>query len=136
LDADYQATTVRLDAHRFYSISRSTRVQEIEDYGQAGEHIVPEGEGGGYIWKLFSIARFAGQDGGVYIEFEAIALSRDIPVAARPFVDPVVRRISRNSLLTSLQQTEQALRGNPALVARRVPFTSASYSAGFRSNDK
>lgn len=117
LDADYQATNVRLDDHRFYSTSRTTRVQEIEDYGQPRERSIPEGQGGGYIWRLFGIARFQQRDGGVYVEFEAIALSRDIPAAAHLFVDPLVRRVSRNSLLTSLQQTGQALRGSPALVA-------------------
>jgi hypothetical protein len=74
-------------------------------------------KGSGCIWRQFSVARFQQRDGGVYVEFEAIALSRDIPVAARLLVDPLIRRISRNSLLISLQQTEQALRGSPTLVA-------------------
>ena len=47
LDADYQATNVRLDSCRFYSVSKTTRVQEIEEYGQPGEHRIPEGEGRG-----------------------------------------------------------------------------------------
>jgi hypothetical protein len=120
MDADYQATYVRLDAKRVYSISRTTRLQEIEEYGQVGEHRVPEGEGSGYIWKLFSIARFEQREAGVFVELEAIALSREIPVAARFFVDPIVRRVSRNSLLISLRQTQEALRGNAALTARRA----------------
>jgi hypothetical protein len=119
LDADYHSINVRLDRDRYYSTSRTTRVQEIEEYGQSGEHRMPEGEGGGYIWKLFSIARLDQRDGGVYVEIEAVALSRDIPAAARFFVDPIVRRVSRYSLLTSLEQTEKALRGNPALLAAR-----------------
>ena len=109
LDADYQATNVRVDERRFYSVSRSTRVQEIEDYGRPSQHRMPEGQGGGYIWKLFSIGRLAQRDGGVYIELEAIALSRDIPAAVRFVVDPIVRSVSRNALLTSLLQTEEAV---------------------------
>lgn len=136
LDADYQATNVRVDDHRFYSVSRTTRVQEIEDCGQSNEHRIPEGEGGGYIWKLFSIARFDQRDGGVYVEFEAIALSREIPAAARFFVDPIVRRVSRNSLLTSLQQTEEALHGSPSLLARRgiIPVSDRHVPAAPLSN--
>ncbi len=111
LDADYQATNVRLDDRRFYSVSRSTRVQEIEDYGRPSQHKMPEGQGGGYIWKLFSIGRLEQRDGGVYLELEAIALSRDIPVALRFVVDPIVRSVSRNSLLSSLQQTGEAVGG-------------------------
>jgi hypothetical protein len=112
LDADCETTNVRLDDRRFYSVSRATRVQEIEDYGQPGEHRLPEGEGRGYIWKLFSIARLEQRDGGVYIEMETVALSCDIPGAVRLIVDPIVRRVSRNAMLTSIKQTEEAVRVN------------------------
>jgi len=118
LDADYEASYVHLDERRVYSVSRTSRIQEIEEYGQAGEHRVPEGQGSGYIWKLFSIARFEQRDSGVYVELEAVALSRGIPVVARVFVDPIVRRVSRNSLLISLHQTQEALRENTASAAR------------------
>lgn len=123
MDADYQATNVRVDQDHFYSVARTTRVQEIEDYGQPGEHKVQEGEGSGYIWKLYSISRFEQRDAGVYVEVEAVALSRDIPLAARIIVDPIVRRVSRNSLLISLEQTQRALRGTPAESAARVQST-------------
>jgi hypothetical protein len=131
LDADYQATKVRLDSRRFYSISKSTRVQEIDDYGQPSEHRLPAGEGSGYIWKLFSIARFDQRDDGVYVEIEAIALSRDIPAGVRFFVDPIVRRVSRNSLLISLRQTEQAVGCRPPDLAPSVGLpTSAEQLPG------
>ena len=119
LDADYQATYVRLDEKRIYSISRTTRVQEIHEYGLPAEHAIPEGEGGGYVWKVLSIARLEQRDSGVYVELEAVALSRPIPVAARLVVDPIVRRVSRSALLVSLQQTEHALNGKPASNAGR-----------------
>lgn len=122
LDADYRTDTVVLDGRRAYSISRTTRVQEIDEYGLPGEHKIAEGQGGGYIWKLHSIARMEQRDGGVYIEIEAVALSRDIPFAFRLVADPVVRKVSRNSLLTSLQQTEQAVRGHSTVAMK--PSTS------------
>jgi hypothetical protein len=124
LDAEYESIHVRLDEHRMYSIARTTHLQEVEDVGQASEHRAPEGQGGGYIWKLFNIARLEQRDGGVYLEMEAIALSRDIPAAARFFVDPIVRRVSHNSILISLEQTEHAVRENPALSAKRAPVVS------------
>jgi hypothetical protein len=130
LDANYEATNVRVDDHRFYSVSRTTRVQEVEDYGQAGECRKPEGEGAGYIWRLYSIVRVEQHNDGVYLELEAIALSRDIPAAVRLVADPIVRRVSRNSLLTSLQQTEQAVRGAAVARAIAVPATSAGQLSG------
>lgn len=118
LDTDYQATYVRLGGNRLYSVSRATRVQEIERLGEPGEHRIPEGEGRGYVWKLFSITRLEQRDAGVYLELEAIALSREIPPAARFFVDPIVRHVSRNSILISLRQTREALREYDASNAR------------------
>jgi ABC-type transporter Mla MlaB component len=128
LDADYQSTTVQLDERHVYSASRTTRLQEIVDLGEPGEHILPEGEGVGYIWKLFSIARFEQHEDGVYVELEAIALSRDIPAAVRFMAEPIVRRVSRNSLLTSLQQTEKAARGVDE-VAKSAGFPASAKNA-------
>jgi hypothetical protein len=122
LDADYQVTNVRLDDRRFYSVTKTTRVQEIEDYSQPNERRIPEGEGGGYIWKLFSVVRMEQRDGGVYVEVEAVALSREIPGALRFMVDPVVRRVSRNSILTSIKQTAEAVHSN-LLASTKNPST-------------
>jgi hypothetical protein len=58
------------------------------------------------------------RDAGVYIELEAIALSREIPAAGRFVADPIVRRVSRNSLLASLQQTVESVRGSFVTVVR------------------
>lgn len=55
-------------------------------------------------------------EGGVYFEVEAIALSRDIPAMLRLMVEPVVRRVSRNSLATALRQTQEAVLGHPTQV--------------------
>jgi hypothetical protein len=110
LESDYESSYVRVNKKRWYSLVSGTRVQEIDDYGQPGEHKLPPDEGRGYIWRLYSVSRFEERDGGVYVELEAIALSRDIPVSFRWIVDPVVRRVSRDSLSTSLRQTSDAVR--------------------------
>jgi hypothetical protein len=110
LDADYESSYVQLDDRRVYSISRTTRVQQVEEYGSPDQHTLQEGAGSGILWRLLGITRFMERDGGVYIELEAIALSRDIPVSLRWFVEPTVRRVSRGSLTTSLLQTEKAVR--------------------------
>jgi hypothetical protein len=51
----------------------------------------------------------------VYIEVEAIALSRDISASLRWLTKPVVERVSRNSLSTILQLTREAVRSNIAV---------------------
>ncbi len=117
LDSDYRCAYVRVSDRRWYSISESTRIQEIENYGVSGQRALPEGEGSGFLWRVFTITRLEERDGGVYIELEAIALSRDIPTSLRWIVEPIVRRISRNSLTVSLTQTETAVRSGAALTA-------------------
>jgi hypothetical protein len=112
LDSDYQASYFRVDDHRLYSISKSTRIQEISEYGMPGQHTLPENEGTGLIWRLYSVVRFEERDAGLYIEVEAIALSRDIPAALRVVAEPIVRRVSRDSLITALKQTEAAVRAS------------------------
>lgn len=110
LESDYEACYLQSTEKQWYGIAYSTRVQEIHNYGHPNETKLPPGEGTGYLWRIFSVARFEERDGGVYMELEAIALSRDIPIAIRWMVDPIVRRISKNALLTSLRQTAEAVR--------------------------
>ena len=61
----------------------------------------------GFIWRLHSIARYEERDGGVYLELEAIALTRDLPPSLQWLVGPVVNRLSINSLATTLHPTRQ-----------------------------
>jgi hypothetical protein len=103
LDSEYQSRFVEVDGRKWYSIAQTTRIQELVD-----RRPVPEGEGSGYIWRLCTISRYEERDGGVYIETEAMALSRPIPVTLHWVVDPIVRRISRSSLTISLEQTRDA----------------------------
>ena len=79
LDSDYRTTYTQVNEHSCYSISDSTRIQEIADYDTPLEHMLPENHGTGLIWRLHSVTRFEERDGGVYIQLEAVALSRDIP---------------------------------------------------------
>lgn len=129
-DVDYESCYVQLDAARGYSISRSTRIREIEAYGTADQRLLNEGEGHGFIWRLFSIMRYVERDGGIYIELEAIGLSRDIPASLQWLIEPMVRRIARGSLSTSLRQTESAV------LSRLDLFARGPMSAGIQDKRK
>jgi hypothetical protein len=109
-DGDYESSYVHVDDRRVYSVSRTTRIQEVDEYGTAAQHTLQQDEGRGIVWRLFSITRFAERDGGAYLELEAIGLSRTIPASVRFLAEPIVRRVSRSSLSTSLQQTGNAVR--------------------------
>jgi hypothetical protein len=110
LASEWNERSIRVDEQRWYSIAHTTRMEQIEDYGSPGERKLPLNQGSGYIWRLYSFSRFEQRDDGVYIELEVIVLSRDIPGGRRWLIDPIVRRVSRNSLLTSLIQTRAAVK--------------------------
>ncbi len=114
----YRVSEVRLDAHRGYSIVHATTLQQIEDYGRASQHLLPPDTGGGFIWRIYSISRYEERDGGLYLEIEAIALSRDVPASLKWLVNPVVNHLSVNSLTTTLGQTRAAVQSEPVPTER------------------
>jgi hypothetical protein len=126
LDSDYHSTFTQLDDQRWYSVSETTRVQEVAEYGGPSPHMLPEDHGTGIIWRLVSIARYQERDGGVYVELEAIALSRDIPGGLRWVVEPIVRRVSRSSLVVSLQETADAVRSSSNIISRSPEAANCS----------
>jgi hypothetical protein len=109
LDAECEAHYIRVDDHRWYGYSNTIHIRELAHFGTQKQETLAEDTGTGLIWRLSSITRLEERDGGVYAELEALALSRDIPGALRLFVTPIVRRVSRDSLATSLHQTRLAI---------------------------
>jgi len=108
LDMDFRSSYFRVDDRRAYKISQSTRIQEFAGYGTDHQRMLPPDQGTGLIWRVYDITRFEERDGGVYIEVEEIVLSRDIPASLRWIVDPIVRRVSRGSVTTTLRQIRDA----------------------------
>lgn len=117
VESRYLSRDFPVDEQRHYSIANTVRVQEIDAYGTAAERRLPPGTGAGFVWSLHSISRYEQRDGGVYLETEALALSRAIPGALRWFVGPLVKRMSIGSLDAALQKTRDAVRGTvPAAI--------------------
>ena len=121
-DGDYRSSQFQVNDRRRYSIAQTTRIQEIAEFGTTSQHTLPEDEGTGLIWRLVSVTRFEERDGGVYVEIEAIVLSRDIPESLGWLVKPIIRRVAKASLIGTLQQTRTAVL-NSALPGRAVATT-------------
>jgi hypothetical protein len=109
MDADFRACYLRRSEKAWYGFVWSTRMQDVVNDGQSSELKLPPGTGSGFIWRLFSISRFEERDGGVYVELEAMALSRSVPAYLKWLVNPAISRLSRSSLVTSLSQTREAV---------------------------
>jgi hypothetical protein len=126
MEADYKANYFRRDEKSRYGFVWSTRIQDVVNYGQPSEKKLPPDTGSGFIWRLLSISRFQERDGGVYVELEAMALSRGIPACMGWLVNPVVRRLSQSSLVTSLSETREAVRA----VSQRAGTDSCGSESG------
>jgi hypothetical protein len=109
LESEYEAHYIQLNARRWYSITQSTRLQETRDQGGAGASDTLT-SGSRYVWRIYSISRYEQRDGGVYLEQENIVLSRAIPNSLRWLVEPAIRMMSRDVVVTTLRQTREAVR--------------------------
>ena len=105
LDTVYDVRFHTLDAAHVYSRSHSTRVAEVENAGEASEHVLPEGNGHGFLWRMNSYWRFEQENDGVYVECEAISLTRDIPSGLGWLIGPFITKIPEESLKFTLEAT-------------------------------
>ena len=112
LDTDYDVHRHSLDAARAYSNSLSTRIAQVENAGEPDEHELPPGKDGGYLWRLNSYWRYFDSGRGVYVQCEAVSLTRDIPAGLNWLVGSFVESVPKESLEFTLQSTRSAvLRG-------------------------
>jgi hypothetical protein len=111
LDTEHQIQYHELGPDRWYSRSETTRISEVERAGRPGERTLPPGAGHGFLWKLNSYWRFAERDGGVYIECEAVSLSRSIPSGWGWLIEPIARQLPRDSLANTLRAMRDRMCG-------------------------
>lgn len=112
LDTEYLVHYHALDATHAFSESYSTRIAEISHPDKTQEQAAPEGKGEGFMWRLDSYWRFVERDGGVYVQCEAISLTRDIPTGLNWLIAPFIESVPRESLEFTLASTRAAvLRG-------------------------
>ena len=111
LDTYYDVHYTPMDATHWYSRSYSTRIQEVENAGKSDERLDPVGKDHGFLWRLYSYWRFVERDGGVYLECEAVSLTRDIPTGLGWMIEPIIRQLPKESLVNTLRKTHDALAG-------------------------
>jgi len=117
LDTEYQVQYERLDVHREVSRSYSTRVAEIERPGTAGERALSPNDDHGFLWRLNSYWRFEETPRGVFVQCEAISLTRDIPMGLGWMVAPLVEQVPKESLEFTLGATRKAVLGRVLLAS-------------------
>jgi hypothetical protein len=108
-NTEYAVHWGRVDAKKLYSHSISTRVAEIQNAANPDGPEVPVGHGNGYLWRLNTYWRFEEKDGGVYVQCEALSLTRDIPFGLAWLIKPLVTKIPKQSLDRALSRTREVV---------------------------
>jgi hypothetical protein len=114
LNAYFHAVKTDLGGTRWQSVSRSTRIVEVEDAATPDEHERTDGKDHGYMWRLNSYWRVEEKDGGVYVQNESISLSRTIPVFFGWIIEPLTKSIPRELLVRMLTNTRSAVEADAA----------------------
>jgi hypothetical protein len=117
-EAEYECVSV-VRPGGGYMETVSTRLQEIRNFGESDEYLLPPGVGSGFVWSLASILNYREADGGTYLDLDAMELSRNIPECFRWVVKPIVNRLSKYYVETTLQQTRAAV-----LARQRLPVVA------------
>jgi hypothetical protein len=111
LDTDYDIVYSYPAADRAVARSTTPRIQQVENDGQKDETLKPMGDDGGYMWRLNTYWNMLQRDGGVYVQLEAISLSRDIPTGLAWMIAPIINKFPRESLEFTLGRTRDAVMG-------------------------
>ena len=109
LNTDHDVRYFPLDGKRCHSRSYSSRIVEVVNYGKSEQHELPVGEDRGFLWRVYSYWKFQERDGGVYVECEAISLTRSIPTGTGWIIKPIIRSLPRESLSNTLAATRAEL---------------------------
>jgi hypothetical protein len=109
LNTEHDVRYFRLDARRAHSRSYSTKIAQVDNPGEPGERERPVGDDNGFLWRLYTYWRMEERDGGVYLECQAVSLTRDIPTGLGWMIEPVIRDLPKESLVKTLEATRRAL---------------------------
>jgi len=109
LDTDHDVNYRALDRSRWVCRSQTTRIAEVENQGRRGERVLPPDTGHGFLWRLNSYWRFQPRDAGVVVECRAISLTRDVPFGLGWAIEPIIQKLPKESLISTLEATRRAV---------------------------
>jgi len=110
LDAEFETRSGFTGADRGYSFSRSSHIWQVDAPGSKQERRRAEGDDDGFLWRLNSYWTFHQMGDGLWMECEAISLTRDVPAGLGWLITPVIQSLPRESLEFTLNATRNALR--------------------------
>ena len=124
MDTAYDITFARFDAQHGSSISRSTRISEIDSPGTVFERALSSSEEHGFLWRLNTYWSYEERDGGLYIQVE---------VRLADAFDPTRPRLGGSALRR--ERSSRFTRIHPALHLQRTAQIDRSRNFNLKGND-
>lgn len=127
LDGLYDVKYGQLDPAHQFCVSHSMQMVEVsDDRDSASDDAIADessqsrgtGADHGFLWRTNAYWRFQQADDGVFVEFESISLSRDVPAGWGWLIEPFIREIPRESLVFTLRATRKAVLANAQTESR------------------
>jgi hypothetical protein len=109
LDTEHEVQYSRVGKNDWFCRSYTTRITEVDDVGTPREKVHPPDSGYGFLWRLYSYWRFAEERDGTTIECRAISLTRDVPFGLGWIIEPIIKNLPRESLISTLKATRDGL---------------------------
>jgi hypothetical protein len=111
LNTEQEITYYRDSPTRAHSRSSAIRIAEVENAGTPEEQEKTPGNDNGFMWRLETWWRMEERDGGVYVQNEAVSLTRDIPGVLAWMIEPFLTSIPKESLEMTLEATRRGVLG-------------------------
>ena len=111
LDTDHEVHYCSVDQTRWICRSYTTRIAEVENAGNPDERVLEPDTGYGFLWRLYSYWRFEERNDGVVLECRAVSLTRDVPIGLGWAIEPIIKKLPKESLINTLEASRQAVRG-------------------------
>jgi hypothetical protein len=119
IDTENDIRYQRLPDRRAEFRAHTTKVSEVEEFGTRNERVRAPDDGRGFMWRLNTYGRMEERDGGTYVQFETVTLSRDIPFGLGWLIGPFVTSVPRESLVFTLDRLREGVeRAKPAASLR------------------
>ena len=108
LEVEQEAHYAQLGSGKWNCRAYARHITEVDATLFNHGHRYPEGEGHGYLWRLYAYWTLEAVDGGVLAECRTLSLSRDIPESIAWAVAPYIRKTPMQSLTSTLSDTRKA----------------------------
>jgi hypothetical protein len=110
LNTEQDVKYFRDSATREHSRSSAVRIREVENPGTKQEKEKTLADENGFLWQMETWWRMEERDGGVYVQNEAVTLTRDIPAGLGWLIGPFVTSIPKETLEFTMTATREAVR--------------------------